>query len=235
MGPAQVAPASPCGLRYRLDLEERAITNGQRWNGHRLLSLSDTMLGIYTRPFRTRRLVNEFIAGAARDADEARRLAVTTPLGYFLGGVHYGLWHIWIGLHVYELFGGSIGHNDAYQALNFVAVTLLVPNVVRTFCLHFVSSNLHYYGDVEPHNILQQTQVWTARRLWPLHALCFNFGGTHAIHHFVVRDPFYIREAIRPECQTILREHGVRFNDFGTFRRGNRFSLAGALPGPVEP
>ncbi|WP_107654458.1 fatty acid desaturase [Nocardia suismassiliense] len=217
------------------DLEERGITNGQRWGGHRLLSLLDTMLGIYTRPFRTHRIVNEYVARAARDAADARFLAVTVPLGYFpLGAIHYGLWHIAIGVHVYELFGGSVPHNAAYDAMNFLAITLLAPNAIRTFCLHFVSSNLHYYGDVEAHNVLQQTQVWTAKWLWPMQALCFNFGGTHAIHHFLVRDPFYVREAIRRDCQVILRERGVRFNDFGTFRRGNRFSL-GSLAGPVEP
>jgi hypothetical protein len=117
-------------------------------------------------------------------------------------------------------------------ALNFVAVTLLAPNAVRTFCLHFVSSNMHYYGDVEEHNVMQQTQVWTAKWLKPFHALCFNFGETHAIHHFLVRDPFYLREAIKHDCQKVLRDNGVRFNDFGTFGRANRFSLA---PAHVEP
>ncbi|MFG1792986.1 fatty acid desaturase [Nocardia sp. NPDC049149] len=216
------------------DLEERGITNGLRWGGHRLLSLLDSILGYAARPFRMRRLVNEYVAQAARDPEDARRLAMTTPLAYFpLSGLHYGLWYLTIGVHLYEFFGGSIAFVGAYAALNFFAVTLLAPNMIRTFCLHFVSSNMHYYGDVEAHNVLQQTQVWTAKWLWPVHALCFNFGGTHAIHHFLVRDPFYVREAIRAECQVILREHGVRFNDFGTFRRANRFGLAAS--GSVEP
>ncbi|WP_280407472.1 fatty acid desaturase [Nocardia brasiliensis] len=217
------------------DLEERAIGNGERWGGHRLLGLLDSVLGYATRPFRMRGLVAAHVARVARDPAQARRLAVTTPLAYFpLSAMHYGLWYLTISAHVYELLGGTVGYRGAYRALDFLAVTLLAPNVIRTFCLYFVSSNMHYYGDVEPHNVLQQTQVWTARWLWPVHALCFNFGGTHAIHHFVVRDPFYIREAIRAECQAILREHGVRFNDFGTFRRANRFGLA-VPPGAVRP
>ena len=60
------------------------------------------------------------------------------------------------------------------------------PNVLRVFCLHFVSSNMHYYGDVEPGNVIQQTQVLNPWWLWPLQAFCFNFGSSHAIHHFVV-------------------------------------------------
>lgn len=217
------------------DLEERGITNGRRWGGHRLLGLLDTMLGYAMRPFRMRRLVHAYVAQAARDPEDARRLAVATPLGYFpLAGLHYGLWYLTIGLHLYELFGGRVAYHGAQHALDFVAVTLLAPNMIRTFCLHFVSSNMHYYGDVEPHNVLQQTQVWTAKWLWPVHALCFNFGGTHVIHHFLVRDPFYVREAIRAECQAILREHGVRFDDFGTFGRANRFGLAAPTAGSVE-
>lgn len=85
---------------------------------------------------------------------------------------------------------------------------------------------------LEAHNVLQQTQVWTAEWLKPFHALCFNFGETHAIHHFLVRDPFYLRELIKHDCQKVLRDNGVRFNDFGTFQRANRFSLT---PAHVEP
>lgn len=61
--------------------------------------------------------------------------------------------------------------------------------------------------------------------LLPLHAFCCNFGGTHAIHHFLVRDPFYLGEAIAKDCQQVLREGGVRFDDYQTFRRANRFGI----------
>ncbi len=52
---------------------------------------------------------------------------------------------------------------------------------------------------------------------------CFNFGGTHAIHHFVVKEPFYIRQWTAAQAHRAMREMGVRFNDMGTFRRANRF------------
>ncbi|MUL49853.1 fatty acid desaturase [Mycobacterium sp. CBMA293] len=215
------------------DLEERGITNGEGWGAHRLASLMDSMLGIYTKPLRQRAIVTAYIEHEARSPEEARKLAAKTLSLYFpLGVVHYTLWHLFIGVHAYAFITGNNISGSWVTALNFIAVTLLAPNAVRTFCLHFVSSNMHYYGDVEKHNVMQQTQVWTAKWLKPFHALCFNFGETHAIHHFLVRDPFYLREAIKHDRQKVLRDNGVRFNDFGTFQRANRFSL---MPAHVEP
>jgi fatty acid desaturase len=212
------------------DLEERALTNGERWDGHRLLKLADSFVGMYLRPWHSKQLGAAYVREVATSGEEARALAKELRRSYFpLGPIHYGLWHLYIGLHLIELLGVGIPANPAYSALNVLAVVLLAPNALRTFCLHFVSSNLHYFGDVEPHNILQQTQVWTSKWLLPLHAFCFNFGGTHAIHHFLVRDPFYLRQAIARECQQVLREAGVRFDDYGTFRRANRFSLEAQL------
>ena len=51
----------------------------------------------------------------------------------------------------------------------------------------------------------------------------FNFGSSHAIHHFVVKEPFYIRQLTVPFAHRVMREMGVRFNDFGTFARANRW------------
>jgi fatty acid desaturase len=215
------------------DAEERAITNGEGWGSHRLITLLDTFVGIYTRPFRMLRLVNIYVEQEARTPEEARYLTNITRMAYFpLGAVHYLLWHLFIGIHVYQWIAGPV-HIPGQGILGFLAVTMLAPNTIRTFCIYFISSNLHYYGDVEAHNVLQQTQVWTAWWLRPVQALCFNFGETHAIHHFLVRDPFWIREAIKRDCLQVLRENGVRFNDFGTFRRANRFTLASATT--VDP
>ena len=82
---------------------------------------------------------------------------------------------------------------------------------------------MHYYGDVEPGNVMQQTQVLNSPWMWPLQAFCFNFGSSHGIHHFVVKEPFYIRQMTVPVAHKVMREMGVRFNDFGTFGRANRF------------
>ena len=218
------------------DMEERGITNGERWGANRLLALLDFAVGVYVRPWRMNAIISAYAAEIATTLEEARKLhRVLWTCSYFpLGAVHYGLWHLFLGLHLAEIFGATIPQAGWYTALNALAVVLLAPNALRTFCLYFVSSNMHYYGDVEVGNVLQQTQVWTSKWLWPLHAFCFNFGGTHAIHHVLVRDPFYVREAIARECQHILRRGGVRFDDYQTFRRANRFGLgrpAGALGG----
>lgn len=208
------------------DIEERSISNGERWGGHRLISLMDHVLGVYMQPFRFRRLVKDYVEHEEKDPESRRKLTGIT-FGSFLplGALHYMLWHLFIGLHVFEALGGNVPNGWAYDTLNVLAVVLLAPNALRQFCLVFVSSNMHYYGDVEEYNILKQTQVWTAKRMWPVQAFCFGFGRTHAIHHFVIRDPFYIRHFISHEALDALRAHGVRFNDFDTFKRANRWTL----------
>jgi hypothetical protein len=96
--------------------------------------------------------------------------------------------------------------------------------VLRGACLHFISSNMHYFGDVEEGNIVQQTQVLNRWYLAPLQLFCANFGSTHGIHHFVPSDPFYVRQLTARAAHRAMRDNGVRFNDLGTFRRANRFA-----------
>ena len=115
-------------------------------------------------------------------------------------------------------------HRPALALLDILIVVWIGPNVLRSFCLHFVSSNMHYHGDVTPGDVIQQTQVLNPWWLLPFQAFCFNFGSTHAIHHFVVKEPFYIRQWTAPTAHRVMREMGVRFNDFGTFVRANRWS-----------
>jgi hypothetical protein len=148
-----------------------------------------------------------------------------------LGTLHFAIWHAFILLQLLTLGAAATGHPlhpvggaaQAIRMLDFLVVVWIFPNVLRSFCLYLVTSNVHYYGDVEAGNILRQTQVWNSWWLFPLHAFCFNFGSTHAIHHFVVRDPFYLRQMIAPQAQRVMRAHGVRFNDFGTVWRANRW------------
>ncbi|MFZ5723083.1 MAG: fatty acid desaturase [Pseudomonadota bacterium] len=227
------------------DLEERGITNGVPWGLKRLLMVGDHMLAVYLRPLETRRMIKAFVA-AQKNATPAEKRAIVREnlFGYFpLGIAHYALWHGLVAYYAVTWTAAALGQPPALPAMlaphagllqtlldgaNFLAVTILLPNVLRVFCLHFVSSNMHYYGDVEPGNVIQQTQVWNAWWLAPLHLFCFNFGATHAIHHFVVRDPFYLRQLTAAEAYPILKKYGVRFNDYGTFRRANRWALAPA-------
>ncbi|HXG28774.1 MAG TPA: fatty acid desaturase [Nevskiales bacterium] len=220
------------------DLEERGITNGERWGLRRLLMTGDNMLAIYLRPLKTKKMVRAFIqAQKPRDAAELKALIKEQVRGYWpLGNLHYLLWHGFIVFHAVDLTAAAFGAPIAWSAgvqsvmgvVDFLAVVWLAPSALRTFCLHFVSSNMHYYGDVEDENIMQQCQVLNPWWMLPFQLFCFNFGSTHAIHHFVVGQPFYLRQLVARDAHQVMREMGVRFNDFGSFRRANRFHRTSA-------
>lgn len=202
------------------DIEERAITNGEPWGFTRLLMVGDNMMAALIRLLRA--------PGARRKLGIlVRTLAVYAPLAL----LHWGAWYVFLGFHgangVAALLGSPIPWSQdtlwLMHLIDIAVVVIIGPNVLRTFCLHFVSSNMHYYGDIEPGNVVQQTQVLNPWWLWPLQAFCCNFGSTHGIHHFVVKEPFYIRQMTAPVAHRVMAEMGVRFNDFGTFARANRF------------
>lgn len=205
------------------DMEERAITNGEPWGIARLLMVGDNMMSSFIRWLRAKN-------------PEHRRLILTRTLKVYapLGLLNWATWYLFLGFHLLDWASAALGAPIAWsattlsvmQVVNVAVVVLVGPNVLRTFCLHFVSSNMHYYGDVEPGNVIQQTQVLNPWWLWPLQAFCFNFGSSHAIHHFVVKEPFYIRQLTVPFAHRVMREMGVRFNDFGTFARANRWTRA---------
>ncbi|QCF25357.1 fatty acid desaturase [Hydrocarboniclastica marina] len=215
------------------DLEERGITNGERWGVRRLLMTGDNMMAVLLRPFTMQRAVRHYIrAQKPASRDQARKMSIQQLLSYApLGNIYYLLFHSWIVAHLVlftaQLSGNPLSLSDglstALAALDTFAVVYMLPSFLRTFCLHFISSNMHYYGDVEPRNVMQQCQVLNPWWLLPMQVFCFNFGSTHAIHHFAVREPFYIRQWTAPAAHKVMREMGVRFNDYGTFLRGNRF------------
>ena len=202
------------------DMEERAITNGEPWGFARLLMIGDNIMSAFIRMLRAK-------TWAHKSSIIKRTLKVYAPLAL----VHWGAWYVFLGFHaangVAHLTGAPIEWSattlSVMQVIDIAAVVIIGPNVLRTFCLHFVSSNMHYYGDVEPGNVMQQTQVLNPWWMWPMQAFCFNFGSSHGVHHFVVKEPFYIRQMTVPVAHKVMREMGVRFNDFGTFKRANRF------------
>jgi fatty acid desaturase len=204
------------------DLEERGITNGQPYSFKRLLMMSDWLLALWLRvphlPTRKRKLLLAFVA----------------PIGYFpMGWIHLGIWYCFLGFHLGNGGAALLGSEITWSAstlaampwIDLATVVWVAPNQLRMFCLHFVSSSMHYYGDVEDENVMQQTQVLNPAWMIPFQLFCFNFGATHAIHHFVVKEPFYIRQWTAPQAHQVMREMGVRFNDTQTFRRANRYRL----------
>jgi fatty acid desaturase len=227
------------------DIEERGITNGDRWSLRRLLITGDNLLAVYLRPLMTIASMKAYIrAQKPADAKQARAVAMELQMSYFpLGIVYYTLFHGWVLTHAALLIAPAFGLSlslptwllAALPTLDVFAVVYMLPSLLRTFCLHFISSNMHYYGDVETNNPLQQTQVLNAWWLAPFHLFCFNFGSTHAIHHFVVKETFYVRQLTARRAHAVMREVGVRFNDFGTFSRGNRFARASQrVEQPIE-
>lgn len=204
------------------DLEERGITNGQPWGVKRALMLGDWLLALWLRvpqmPTTKRKLLLAFVA----------------PLGYFpLAWIHLAIWYCFLGYHGAEAYAALSGNAIGWSAdtlaampwIDLATVVWVAPNQLRMFCLHFVSSNMHYYGDVEDDNVIQQTQVLNPWWMVPFQLFCFNFGSTHAIHHFVVKEPFYVRQWTAKEAHAVMRAMGVRFNDTGSFARANRWNL----------
>jgi fatty acid desaturase len=203
------------------DLEERAITNGEPFGLKRLVMMADGVAAVVLR-------LGE--AGKYRGKMLAKLAA-----GYFpLGWAHFTLWYAFLAVHAVRAIAPHLV--VATPGLDAIVVVWVAPNVLRSFCLNFISSNMHYFGDVTAGNLLEQTQVLDDVRFLPLQLFCFNFGSTHAIHHFVANEPFYVRQWTASEAHAVMRDNGVPFNDLGTFRRANRRGeQPGSRPVPEAP
>lgn len=203
------------------DLEERAITNGERFTPLRLLMMLDLELSVVLRIMKVPKhlRVKALMRGA---------------IGNFpLASVFYIAWHAYVAYWAVEAAAWAVGYSVPWPAFvtpelvataNTVAVLIFAPNLLRSFSINFISSNMHYFGDIEDGNFVQQCQVLNSKWFIIPHLFCFNFGSTHGIHHFVVRDPFYIRQMTAKKAHEVMRANGVRFNDLGTFKRANRWA-----------
>jgi fatty acid desaturase len=213
-----------------IDIEERGVTNGEKWSFIRLLITPDLVLGFLVRFRRLRReIMDEHVNGTFSDKDLSK-LRQTVLFGLFPFGIPLTfLFYVWIlmnGLIYFNLLDFS--ENSSFQLFNSVVSPIMfvfvIPNFIRQFCLHFITSNMHYYGDIEDGNIVQQTQVLNVWWTWPFQLFCFNFGATHSIHHFIVNETFYNRQLIMRKAHAILKNGGVPFNDIQSFKRNNNFN-----------
>ena len=109
------------------------------------------------------------------------------------------------------------------RVFDVLMVLWIAPNVIRQTCLALVSSYSHYYGDIPENDVFYQNQIMDHPVLWPMQLYCFNFGSTHIIHHFVVQQPFYLRQMVAKVAHAEMLRQGVRRNDFGVIRRANRW------------
>jgi fatty acid desaturase len=139
------------------------------------------------------------------------------------------IWYIFILFHATDFVAWLCGWTlfvppwlaSFMTVINTCAVVWVLPNFIRHACLFILTSMIHYYGDVQ--NTLEQIQVVTRWYLWPLQVFTVNLGSTHAIHHFVTTQPFYLRQLVAPAAHAAMRNYGVRFNDFDTLVRANRY------------
>lgn len=104
-----------------------------------------------------------------------------------------------------------------------LTVLLVLPNVLRQSCLVLMSSYSHYYEDIPERDVFFQNQILSSWLLLPFQIFCFNFGATHIIHHYVMNQPFYLRQMVASAASAEMKRQGTRVNDVGAFRRANRW------------
>jgi len=101
---------------------------------------------------------------------------------------------------------------------------IFFPNLLRQVSLQVVSTAVHYYGDIPDDNVFFQNQILTHWSVLPFQLFCFNFGETHIIHHFVTRQPFYLRQMISSEVLKEMKKQGIPVNDLKIVKRANRYA-----------
>lgn len=197
------------------DLEERLVGNGIKNPLLRFIVIVDGLLGLIINTKRFKREIKNFSFGEVFHAG----FPVTTA--YFI------VLYVTIAFHVINLLAPLAANSPEWalsilQVFEFLMVVLVLPNIVRSSSLNFVTSCMHYYGGVN--NVHEQTHVLTSRWFTPFHLFCFNFGRTHTIHHFVPNQPFYIRQIISAKINKMMKDHGVRFNDFESIKNANFYA-----------
>ena len=196
------------------DLEERLVGNGIANYFIRFVVMFDGLLGLLIQ----RKLLN-------KEVKFFKFLAVFNagfPLTifYYIFGYGFLLYH-GVNFFMPKEYVYPEVLLKFVELSNFIMVILIAPNFLRSGCLNLVTSYLHYYGGVD--SVLKQTQVFKGWFIWPFNLFTFNFAGTHAIHHFFVNQPFYLRQMLSGKAHKVMKENGVRFNDFSTFTQANRY------------
>jgi len=195
------------------DLEERLVGNGIANPLLRIMVMFDGLIGLILQRKKFNQQVDCFSFIKVFNAG--------FPLAtlYFIGG------YLFILSHALQAFYPEFNYPQwlisLMSSLDFLVVVIIAPNFIRSACLNIVTSYLHYYRGVD--NVVQQTQVLKGWFMWPFNLFSFNFAGTHSIHHFVVKQPFYIRQLVAITAHKVMKQNGVRFNDFKSFKHANRY------------
>ena len=214
------------------DVEERGVTNGEKWSLKRLIFTPDLVIGNLLRVKNLFSDIKREVQNGNLKFETAKKIKLYGVFGLIPLTI---LSHLVLYLFSTEIFLDFLNkyfHVQVHlpefvqvilQWCNPIIYIVLLPNLLRQFCLHFITSNLHYFGDVEKGNVMEQTQILNVWWTYPFQVFCFFFGWTHAIHHFVVNETFYVRHMARKKAHEVMKKHGVRFNDLGTFKRSNRY------------
>ncbi len=219
----------------KTDIEERGVTNGETWGFRRFITTADILLGGVLRGNIIRKDIIEAVKNGELPKEQAlvfKKVKMYGMMPFTLA--LYLVWYFFLAhyaLHfISDIF--NVGYQSPaiieaqFKWINPLVAILIFPNLFRMFSLHFITSNMHYYGDVELGNVMQQTQVLNKWYFLPFQLFCFNFGSTHAIHHFVVNETFYVRQMTASKAHKVMQEQGVRFNDVASIKRANRFHEA---------
>jgi fatty acid desaturase len=204
------------------DIEERLIGNGMKWGFKRLIITLDPLMTQLRFPEFIKEIPSFNIWSIWR---------ATFPIFIIFNAI----WISFIICKSWEIFnlssyGWQMPFSPAYTAIvSALFVVLVAPNILRQACLTFISSSCHYYGDIPKADLIRQMQVLHPWYLIPFQLFCFNFGSTHIIHHFVVNQPFYIRQLVAPLAHAAMQKYGIRFNDIQTLMRANRFSSTSSI------
>ncbi|MBP3944459.1 hypothetical protein J5U18_13000 [Sphingobacteriaceae bacterium WQ 2009] len=217
------------------DVEERGVSNGEKWGLKRLMLLADLVVGNLFRVHSLFSDIKKEVKNGNLKFETAKKIKLYGVFGLIpLTILSHVVLYVFFLDNILDFFSTQFHSGIAFPSwikdvmnwCNPITYIVLLPNLLRQFSLHFITSNLHYFGDVEKGNVLEQTQILTVWWTYPFQVFCFFFGWTHAIHHFVVNESFYVRHLARKHAWKVMRENGVRFNDLGTFRRANRFNEA---------
>jgi fatty acid desaturase len=199
------------------DIEERLVGNGIKSHTLRLLVICDGLLGLIIR---SKQFAREIKGYSFFNVFNASLPFVTV---YYLIIYSFLLFH---GINCIADNSAIVMHTPVWlmslmQWINVAMVVWVAPNFLRSACLNFITSSMHYYGGT--YNLLQQTQVLNHWAFLPFQWFCFNFGNTHSIHHFVPNQPFYIRQLISKQVNVLLKIKGVKFNDLASILAANHY------------
>lgn len=197
------------------DLEERLVGNGIKNPFLRFIVIVDGLIGLALNSRKFKKEIKGFSFFTVLNA------------AFPIATAYFAILYIFILFNIGNMIWPLTEIAPAWMlstmdVFNFLMVVLIAPNIIRSASLNFITSSMHYYGNVT--NLYEQTHVITSRWFAPFQLFCFNFGKTHTIHHFVPNQPFYLRQIISGKILKVMKKHGVKFNDFASLRKANLYT-----------